>query len=126
MPGTAAQKLPFLYNLPADLHEVRVMAYAQALECAHRVLSEERVFTDQEVQVMAINAAIGHERLELFGKQGANDGLLFRQTIIETFRQEYPGALEAMRTGAYAIMYGLPEHERATRFYLYAREHLVV
>ncbi len=122
------KKAPLLYDLPRDLHTVRLLAYAYALEGAYTYIREESrsawSSSDEAARGMALGMCMFNERRMHEGKRGTNDLALFRTTFTETFLLAFPHAEQALRQGSYALAPGLSDEERMTLHYQYATRHL--
>lgn len=93
----AAQPLPYRWTLPEEIQGVKQMATVQAHICAYLVLSQHLDYTEMQTHAMAVTSCLDQEAAVVDGTQGTNDSALYRETFIETFRQEYPGAYNALK-----------------------------
>lgn len=119
MTSIAAPKLPYLYDLPADLPEVKVFAMAQAMNYAR--VQQAQPATGDALHTMAVNACFHRERTPFDGKCGTNNAELFRQTFIAAFCGIYPLQVEGLRQG---ILPTPPEGEQGRwAFYCVAAQH---
>lgn len=115
---------PYLYNLPADLEQVKFVAYGQALDCAYTAIQAGLVLTEEAKRETVSRLCLYHEQLKTDGREGVNDRALFRNTFVEAFMQALPRAEQVIRSGAYAVAPGLSGKERMTLHHDYVKRHL--
>ncbi len=111
----------FRYGLPQRLRDVKVTAFADALELAYTSIWLGLAQDAQELPMLAVGACEGAlERMSSDGRRGSNIPALFRTVYVKVFMLAYPRAYAALESGQYAIAPGLPAYERWSQFYDYA------
>ena len=118
------QRLPYRFILPRDLGAVKIMAYAEALECAYCALRDGKEFLPDAGEELAVEIALHYQRTTLQGVQGTNDPALYQKTFIATFAQQFKRAIERIRAGELFVDPTLPDDERLALFYHYAENAL--
>lgn len=71
----------FRFQLPEDLREVELTAFAQGMINATEHKKQGLQLTPEAIEAGAIEAALRVEQEKRGGKQGCNDPILFRQTF---------------------------------------------
>ncbi len=118
------ERLPYRFILPRDLGAVKIMAYAEALECAYTAIRDGKQFVPDAGEELAVEIALYYQRTTLDGRQGTNDPALYQKTFIATFAQQFKRAIERLRAGEMIVDPALPDDERLVVFYHYAENAL--
>lgn len=108
--------LPYCYELPRDLQNVKIVAYMQALDAAFVHVYEGNPLPS--LRTMATVGCSAHERTVLEGKQGTNNPGLFRATFIATFLEQYPRVEAEMRQSTHLDMLAKNPHQERLKLFL--------
>lgn len=88
---------PYLYVLPEDLKTVQLLATIAAMDAAFIVLTTgQKLNATMGIPALAVNLALGHERIQVDGKEGTNDAITFREVFVSVVPRIFPAMLAVL------------------------------
>ena len=109
-PARLLEPKPYLYNLPEDTQQVQLLAIIATMNAAFVARTTKTPLNAQlGIPALAVELALGHEQIELEGRQGTNEPIAFRHVFVAIVPRVYPAMM--------AILKAQPEIEAALEKY---------